>query len=273
MLFLPKAEILLRLRAHIAKTGVLNQASVAASPDLPSPRTCTNHFGPWPRIYARLALYPSFLPGQIDKHSRAPEGAGRRSEDPPMPPTYTAFIGSERLAAGDLQTVALAAHRAQDRPAEMPIVFDDATGNVVDLDLRGTPQDVLGRLPASDAPQTDLPRARGRPKLGVTAREVTLLPKHWAWLQEQPGGASAALRRLVEQAQLENAEADQRRRAQTATYKVMYALAGHLRGYEEALRALYASDAKHFEAQVAGWPADVSNYVLALASASFATGA
>jgi len=104
----------------------------------------------------------------------------------------------------------------------------------------------------------------------VTAREITLLPKHWAWLQEQPGGASAALRRLVEQAQLENVEADQRRRAQTAAYKVMYALAGHLRGYEEALRALYAGEPKRFEAQIEAWPTDVSDYVLALASASFA---
>ncbi len=81
MLFLPKAEILLRLRAHAAKAGAPHHASVAASPDLPSPRTCTNHFGPWPRICARLALYPPFLPGQIDKLRLAPEGAGRRTED------------------------------------------------------------------------------------------------------------------------------------------------------------------------------------------------
>ena len=186
--------------------------------------------------------------------------------------TYTAFIGSARLAAGDLETVALAAHAARDRQAEMPIVFEDATGNVVDLDLRGDPQDVVRRL--TPVPhEAEPPRGRGRPKLGVSAREITLLPKHWAWLQEQPGGASAALRRLVEQAQQDNAEADQRRRAQTAAYKVMYALAGHLRGYEEALRALYAGEPKRFEAQIEGWPADISDYVLGLASASFAPGA
>lgn len=269
MLFLPRGEILARLREHAARTGSLNRAAVHDSLDLPSPRTCTAHFGPWPRICARLALHPPFLPGQIDKLRSAPEGARRRIEDPPMPPTYTAFIGSARLAAGDLETVALAAHRAQDRQAEMPIVFDDATGSVVDLDLRGAPQDVVGRLRPFEAPQTDLPRARGRPKLGVTAREVTLLPKHWAWLQEQPGGASAALRRLVEQAQQDNADADRHRKAQTATYRVMYALAGHLAGYEDALRALYAGDAARFETLIDRWPADVAAYVRGLAAAAF----
>lgn len=269
MLFLPKAEILMRLRAHVAKAGALRQAAVRASTDLPSPRTCTNHLGPWPRIRARLALYPPFLPGHIDKRPALDDGPSGSLTEPPMPHTYTAFVGADRLAAGDLQTVALAAHAAQDRQAQMPIVFEDASGNVVDLDLRGDQQDVVRRLspPPSNA---EAPRGRGRPKLGVTAREITLLPKHWAWLQEQPGGASAALRRLVEQAQQDNAEADQRRRAQTAAYKVMYALAGHLKGYEEALRALYAGDPQRFETQIVTWPHDIAAYVRDLASTSFA---
>lgn len=185
-----------------------------------------------------------------------------------MSQTYTAFIGAARLAAGDLETVALAAHAAQDRQAEMPIVFEDASGNVVDLDLRGDAEDVARRLRPTLF-EAEPPRGRGRPKLGVTAREITLLPKHWAWLQEQPGGASAALRRLVEKAQQENADADQRRKAQTAAYRVMHALAGHLSGYEEALRALYAGEPKRFESQMAGWPADISDYVSGLASGSF----
>jgi DNA invertase Pin-like site-specific DNA recombinase len=268
MLFLPKAEILMRLRAHAAQARPFSQASVRASLDLPSPRTCTNHLGPWPRVCARLAIYPPFLPGQIDNRAALKDWPVRSPTEPPMPKTYTAFVGAARLAAGDLETVALAAHAAQDRQAEMPIVFEDASGNVVDLDLRGDAQDVAGRLrPVPDAPEP--PRGRGRPKLGVTAREVTLLPKHWAWLQEQPGGASAALRRLVEQAQQDNAQADERRRAQTAAYRVLYALAGHLKGYEEALRALYAGDPMRFEAQIEAWPPDVAGYVRALAASSF----
>ncbi|WP_293400840.1 DUF2239 family protein [Phenylobacterium sp.] len=268
MLFLPKVEILKRLRAHVAQAGALRQASVRASPDLPSPRTCTNHFGPWPRICARLALYPPFLPGHIDKRAALKDWPVGSPTEPPMPQTYTAFVGSTRLADGDLEAVALAAHAAQDRQAEMPIVFEDASGNVVDLDLRGDALDVARRLrPAPN--DAEPPRGRGRPKLGVTAREITLLPKHWAWLQEQPGGASAALRRLVEQAQHDNADKDRARKAQTATYKVMYALAGHLPGYEDALRALYAGESSRFDALVERWPADVAHYVHELAAGAF----
>lgn len=187
-----------------------------------------------------------------------------------MPSTYTAFVGPRRLAAGDLQTVALAARAAQDRQTEMPVVFDDASGLVVDLDLRGSDKEVLARLPApAEEPHPDAPRSRGRPKLGVTAREITLLPRHWTWLQTQPGGASAALRRLVEQAQQDNAQIDAQRASQTATYKAMYALAGHLRGYEEALRALYARDAERFEALVGAWPSDIADYLLSLARRAF----
>src|SRR5690349_13164169 len=138
-----------------------------------------------------------------------------------MSSTYTAFIGAKLLASGDLLAAALAAHAAQNQQNEMPMVFEDATGKVVDLDLRGTAQEVKQRLQAamaaldsSHAHAAEPPR-RGRPKLGVTAREITLLPRHWAWLQEQPGGASATIRRLVEQARQGSAEIDARRNSQT----------------------------------------------------------
>ncbi|CAN7620334.1 DUF2239 family protein [Phenylobacterium sp. LjRoot164] len=185
-----------------------------------------------------------------------------------MTSTYTAFVGTGRLAAGDLETVALAAHQVRDSQREMPIVFEDASGSVVDLDLRGDARDVVQRLRTSAPAPTDGPRGRGRPKLGVTAREITLLPRHWSWLQEQPGGASAALRRLVEQAQQDGAETDKARRAQTATYRVMHALAGHLPGYEDALRALYAGDADAFNNRLAAWPNDIAGYVRGLAKAA-----
>ena len=270
MLFLPKAELWRRLRDHAAQTGQLDRSAVSASPALPSLKTCTAHFGPWPRLCARLSLYPNILPGRIDRRRKQGASPPGSAPEPPMSSTYTAFVGPARLAAGDLQSVALAAHAAQDRQPEMPIIFEDATGSVVDLDLRGAPDDVIRALaPSIREAQADAPRTRGRPKLGVTAREITLLPKHWAWLQQQPGGASAALRHLVEQAQQANAETDARRAAQTATYKVMYALAGHLAGYEEALRALYADDAERFETLVSPWPSDVRAYVQGLAAASF----
>lgn len=270
MRFLAPEETWRRLQSHAGRQDEISPRSLGLDPNLPSHRTCARLFGPIPRLSARLGLYPSILSGQIDSGRSPRNGTRRPSQEQTMPATYTAFLGPQRLAAGDLTTVAIAAHDAQDRRTEMPIVFDDTTGLVIDLDLRGSPDDVISRLPKpAEGDDLHAPRGRGRPRLGVTAREITLLPKHWAWLQSQPGGASAVLRRLVEQAQAESAETDAQRQAQTATYKVMYALAGHLGGYEDALRALYAGDEERFASLVGTWPADVSTYVRRLAANAF----
>jgi uncharacterized protein len=172
-----------------------------------------------------------------------------------FPTSVTAFAGHRLIARGDLAAVARAIHA---NLSEQPLVFDDATGRVVELDLRGSVEDVLARL---SPPATPSKPARGRPKLGVTAREVTLLPRHWEWLATQPGGASAALRRLVDQARRETVEADAAREAQEAVYRVITALAGDLPGYEDAARALFARDRARFEELTADWPADVRGYV------------
>ncbi len=167
----------------------------------------------------------------------------------------TAFAGSRLVARGDLATVAGAAHENRE---QSPLIFDDATGRTVELDLRGSAEEIRARLPMPAGPPKP---ARGRPKLGVTAREVTLLPRHWEWLSSQPGGASAALRRLVDQARRETVDADARRQAQEATYRVMTTLAGDLPGYEEATRALFAYDRKRFDQLTANWPGDIGDYV------------
>jgi len=109
----------------------------------------------------------------------------------------------------------------------------------------------------------------GRPKLGVVAREVTLLPRHWEWLAAQPGGASVALRKLVEHALRENRGADRQRQSRDASYKFMTALAGDQPGFEEAIRALYAGNRGQFDQHVDGWPADVRAHAKKMASASF----
>ena len=172
----------------------------------------------------------------------------------------TAFQNHNRLASGTLADVVAV---LLDTPEAMPfLVFDDRTGRPVDLDLRGTLPEIVARHFAAATPE---PRGRGRPKLGVTAREVTLLPRHWDWLAGQPGGASAALRRLVEVARKTSEPRDQLRRSQDAAYQVMHALAGDYPGYEEALRALFAGDLAGLSAQVAGWPDDIRTYVLRLA--------
>lgn len=202
----------------------------------------------------------------------------------PLSKPCTAFDGQRRLCSGPLIEVALAVQAATERDSSLMIlVFDDTTGGVVDLDLRGTKADVVERL--SQPPQTftgryrprssersDLakdessePRGRGRPKLGVVSREVTLLPRHWEWLAAQPGGASAVLRRLVDEARRNGGTGQRRRAAQEATYRFMQAMAGDLPGYEEAIRALFADDRRGLEQWIAAWPDDIRSHVLHLA--------
>jgi len=155
--------------------------------------------------------------------------------------TFTAFYDGQQIASGERAEVErtirdwLCAHDGA------VLVFDDQTGRITDLDYREV-----------------APQGAGRPRLGVKAREVTLLPRHWEWLSQQPGGASAALRRLVETAT---------RRGQTdreridATYRFMQAACGDLPGYEEALRALYSARHDDLFAVVDQWPGDMARYI------------
>ena len=148
-------------------------------------------------------------------------------------------------------------------------IFDDLAGELLELDFRGTVEDVLRRLPASDQPDKIELRGPGRPKLGVIAREVTLLPRHWDWLNTQPGGASVALRKLVEMAKRDYSGKDQIRQAQDASYKFMFIMAGDMPHYEEALRALYAGHQESFDSQIEKWPADIKAYAKKLSAAAF----
>jgi hypothetical protein len=173
-----------------------------------------------------------------------------------MNPTYTAFDGARRLASGALPDIALLVKRAQESGAAGPLlIFDDGTGCSRDVDTRGSDAEVVARL-----------TARGRPRLGVVPREVTLLPRHWEWLASQPGGASVALRKLVEAARRDVTGSDERRQAQERAYHFMAAMAGDLRGFEEATRALFANDATRFAELIAAWPRDVREHALQLAA-------
>ena len=183
-----------------------------------------------------------------------------------MGTTCTAFAGDRRIAHGDLPAVLhqLRAHLARGQHDGL-LVFDDQTGRQVDVDLRDTPEQ---RAEPAPPPEPAGP-PRGRPKLGVVSREVSLLPRHWEWLEAQPNGISAALRRLIDEARKAQPDEARARLAREAAHRVMTAMAGDRPGYEEALRALFARDRARFEAQIAGWPSDVRGYVGALAEASF----
>ncbi|HET6552904.1 MAG TPA: DUF2239 family protein [Dyella sp.] len=183
-------------------------------------------------------------------------------------PNSTAFDGLRLIASGDLATVALAARQAIDAGAAGPVlVFDDGTGRQIDVDFRGTPEEMLARLPwAPEAEPAPAPRGPGRPKLGVVAREVTLLPRHWDWLAAQPGGASAVLRRLVEEARRAGGDRDRVREAGEALDRFMLAMAGNLPDYEEATRAFWRGERGRFTALTDAWPDDVREHVRRLAS-------
>jgi hypothetical protein len=191
----------------------------------------------------------------------------------------TAFAGTERIAAGELQHVALKARQRIDAGTGAAIrIFDDRDGRLIELDWRGSVADLLRRLgeppyaaasaglgPGAAATRRTGP---GRPRLGVVAREVTLLPRHWQWLNAQPGGASVALRRLVEAARADAGPEDRVRQSQQAAYRFMAEMAAEAPGFEDAARALFAGDAARFEEHTARWPDDVREHAGLLAQAA-----
>ncbi|OGT74271.1 MAG: hypothetical protein A3H44_05995 [Gammaproteobacteria bacterium RIFCSPLOWO2_02_FULL_57_10] len=196
------------------------------------------------------------------------------------PITCTAFLGKQRIATGIVPEVATAVKKVIGDDANAPVIlFNDVTSAAIEVDFRGSVQDVLNRLEqASAQPDTGtseasedatIPRGRGRPKLGVVSREVTLLPRHWDWLNSQPGGASVALRKLVEEARRVNGQHDAIRQAQNAAYRFMSTMASDQPEFEEAMRAFFASDFAQFSRLIDGWPADVRNHILKLSEGMF----
>ncbi|EMT5435057.1 DUF2239 family protein [Stenotrophomonas maltophilia] len=193
-------------------------------------------------------------------------------------PPFSCFDGHRLVISGTPEVAALALKQLRAGNAAGPLlVFDNATGRTRDFDTRGSDAELLARvadaLPSAVeadaetalAGEPAAPRGRGRPKLGVVAREVTLLPRHWAWLAEQPGGASVVLRRLVEAASRAGADKDRQRRDAERAYHFLQAIAGDLPGFEEAIRLLFAHDRVGLEAALHRWPGDVRDHALQLA--------
>ena len=189
--------------------------------------------------------------------------------------TCIAFAGSRCLKRGRLAEVALAAKAELDaRPHASVFIFDDETSEPVEIDFRGDAQDVMERLAAATAAsdaagEVSGRRSPGRPKLGVVAREVTLLPRHWEWLAAQPGGASVTLRKLVEEARRSGAGDGALRTAQEVAFRFMNAVAGNEPGFEEAVRTLYAGDAAAFASRTEEWPPDARDHARRLAGRAF----
>jgi hypothetical protein len=185
--------------------------------------------------------------------------------------TYTAFDGNKQLFTGTLASVILKVkkHLGKDDNSTT-LIFSDSTGKTIDFNFQGNEQDVQKRLEIFITEDISRNNAGpGRPKLGVISREVSLLPRHWEWLATQTGGASATLRRLVEEAKKKSISGNQVKLAQERTYKFLSTIAGDYIGYEEALRALYKCDKKIFVLNMQSWPADVRNFALLMATSVF----
>jgi hypothetical protein len=183
---------------------------------------------------------------------------------------FTVFEGSRHVASGNIGEVALAYKRAIIAATAPVLIFDNSTGRSIDLDVRGGDEEAVKRAVdqfESPVPVVDIePAGRGRPKLGVVSREVTLLPRHWDWLATQRGGASVTLRRLVDEARKSGADQSDRRKAKERAYYFMSAMAGDLANFEEASRALFADDLVRVADLTVSWPEDVRNHLTALAS-------
>ena len=183
-------------------------------------------------------------------------------------PMFALFEGQELLGEGELKAMVRRGKQADAAGnGERVALYDTETGRVVDIDYRGEVEDVLRRLsdhpvvgPLLTEPEKPGP---GRPKLGVVAKEITLLPRHWEWLAGQRGGASATLRRLVETASRESRAKDEVKRIREAIDRFLWdrASEGGLTGYEEATRSLYAGDLEGFRARIGTWPEGLVRYL------------
>jgi uncharacterized protein len=181
--------------------------------------------------------------------------------------TYAAFAGARQIAAGPLVALLRATKDYLDSGQDPRVlIFEDQTGQQVDFDFSGTVADVLKRCASTSAERP----GPGRPRLGVVSREVSLLPRHWEWLELQPSGISACLRRLVDEAKKKNPGEQRERQAREAVSRFLTAMAGDLEHFEEATRALFAKDQTRFAELIAGWPQDIQSHVVRLLQDSIA---
>jgi len=181
--------------------------------------------------------------------------------------SYTAFVGDTWIVSGDVRTMLAQVKACIDAGEERTLlIFEDQTGIQIDFNLRGSLEDVLAGLEihphfASPASLSDKKPGPGRPSLGVVSREVSLLPRHWEWLGRQPSGASAAIRRLVDEARKRDTGPDPAKQAKDAVAKFMWTMAGNRAGFEEASRALFAGDYKRLDTLILPWPEDIRNHL------------
>ena len=186
---------------------------------------------------------------------------------------YTAFENKKILTEGNLNEVAtIVFHRLKENKSANILIFSDQSGRIIDLGFSGTERQMLERLKIYCHQEIQSYPGAGRPRLGVVTREISLLPKHWEWLLGQDGGASACLRKLIDE-KMSESELPKKAImfAQEKTYKFLHAIAGDLPNFENAIRYLYRKDQSSFLKQISDWPDDVQTYALKLSKIVFET--
>lgn len=183
-----------------------------------------------------------------------------------------AFSGDIKISSGPILKVAEATKKHLIKKPNSDIqIFDHDTGQFLEVDFRGSLSQVVERMKKSFIIETEKIRGPGRPKLGVVSKEITLLPKHWDWLNLQANGASGSIRKLIDEAMKRNVAKDELKRSQNSVYKFMTIMAGNYPLYEEALRAFYANDNAKFKYIITNWPKDVRDHLLKMTDQIWST--
>lgn len=170
-------------------------------------------------------------------------------------PTFAAFAASRLISAGPREKVLRGVKKHLDKGGASVLIFEDATGRQIDFDFRGSVDDVVARV------RDDVKPGPGRPKLGVVSREISLLPRHWDWLENQPNGISAAIRRLVDEARRNETGIERGRHVRNAISKFLWAIAGDFPNFEEVARALHAREDSRLAGLMSDWPKDIRAHV------------
>jgi hypothetical protein len=169
--------------------------------------------------------------------------------------TYAAFADNRLVASGPLEEVLRATKKRAGKSGKPILIFEESSGRQVDFDLRGSLDEVLARTSTQAKP------GPGRPKLGVVSREVSLLPRHWDWLENQPNGASAAIRRLVDEARHNETGIERGRHVRNGINRFLWSVAGDFANFEDVARALDAREDSRLDGLMSSWPKDVRDYV------------
>ncbi|MES2802482.1 MAG: DUF2239 family protein [Bdellovibrionota bacterium] len=184
---------------------------------------------------------------------------------------YTVFAGFKIISQGNIEEVAIATKKYLKKEDDVRLlIFSDLSGKQMDLDLSGADKDVIDRLSVYKAAEASVSvSGPGRPKIGVKPREVSLLPLHWEWLSTQSGGASATIRRLVDEKMKAPTPKDKIKQTQESVYTFLNSIAGDLTNFEDAIRFLYRQDEAKFKDAIADWPKDLKKHTLTLSRGVF----